>query len=184
MCLPLLFDNNSQWTSIIWDPGITFRMFCWLGDCQYLSSCFSFNILYFWPWRRSVMQLWAEISMRRLHYPICITRNWWPSVDAMLTVIFRMGLRPCHFLNWLQWQPIRLFCITVNKSLTNCLVYNTNNLWGSIDINFHNAKLILSLAHLLIKGANMSVTHSSKHIPFHLLYIHYQKALTLCWGSL
>jgi len=121
--------------------------------------------------------------MRRLHYPICITRNWWPSVDARLTVISRMGLWLCHFLYWLQWLPIRLLRITVSNSLTKYLIYQTNDLWGSIDAHFRDGELNVLLPLLLIKAANMSVTHNSKHIPFQLLNWHYQKALMLCWWS-
>jgi len=121
--------------------------------------------------------------MQCLDYPMRITRNWWPSVDTMLTVIFRMGLWPCHILHCVQWLPIRLLWITAHKSLTNYLIYKTKNLWGSIDAHFQDGEVNMSLALLLIKAANMLVTHNSKHIPFQLPYLHYQKALTLCWWS-
>jgi len=56
-CLLLLFDYSTQSKSIIWHPVITFCMFCILRDRQYFNSCFSFNDMYFWPGRRSIVQL-------------------------------------------------------------------------------------------------------------------------------
>ena len=94
-----------------------------------------------------------------------------------------MGLWPCHILYWLQWLAIRLLRITVSKFLTNSIMYKTNNLWDCIDAHVQNGELNVSLALLLIKAANMLVTHNSKHIPFELPYLNYEKALTLCWRS-
>ena len=87
--------------------------------------------------------------MRCLHYPISITTNWWPSVDARLMVISRMGPWPCHFLYCPQSLPIHWFQITVSKSLTNYLIYKTNNLWGSSDTHFQNGEVNVLLALLL-----------------------------------
>ena len=121
--------------------------------------------------------------MRCLHYPICITRNWSPSVDAGLTDIVRIGLWPCPLLYCLQWLPIHWLRVTASESLTNYRIYKTKNLWGSIDTQFQNGEVNVLLALLLIKAANMLVTHNSKYIPFQLPYLHYQNALTLCWCS-
>jgi len=97
-CLLLQFDDSTQSKSIIWHQVTTFCMFCILRDRQYFNSCFSFNVMYFWPGRRSIGQLQAQISIRWLHYPICITSNWWTSDDAELTDILRTAPWPCHLL--------------------------------------------------------------------------------------
>jgi len=118
-----------------------------------------------------------------LHYPICMTRDWWPSVDARLMVIFRTGLWLHNFLYCLKWLPISWWRITASRSLTNYLIRQMKTLWGSVDAHFQNAEVNASLTLLLIKAATMLVMHNSKHIAFKSPYLHYQKVMMLCWRS-
>jgi len=115
---------------------------------------------------------------------MCITRKSWPLVDMKLTVNVRMGPWPYYFLFCLQWLAIGWLRITVSKSLVNYLIQTSTFLWGSIDAHSKNWELIVSLALLLIKAANMMVALNRKHIPFQSPYLHCQISLTLFDGQL
>ena len=80
--LPLKFDNSTWWESMIEHGVIIFRLVWRLRYRLYLNLCFSINILYFWPLRRSKVLWWNQISTQCHHYPICMTRNCWCSLDA------------------------------------------------------------------------------------------------------
>jgi hypothetical protein len=116
-----------------------------------------------------------------LHYPICNARNSSPVVDTRSTVNFRMGPWPYHFLFCRSWRVICWLWITVSKSLTNYHIENPKICSDSMDAYFQNGEVTISLAHLMVKAANMLVTHNWKHIPFQSPYLHYQMSLTRCW---
>ena len=78
------------------------------------------------------------------------------SVDAALTLIFKIGQGVCHCLFGLQRRPIICICITKNKSLYNYLTYKTENRWYSIDAYFQNGAASVSLSLLLWNVTNTS----------------------------
>ena len=125
--------------------------------------------------------------MRCLHYPLCITRPWWPSVDAGLMDIVRMAPWPCHFLFSAYWVTIHWLWIAASKSLTNYRIYKTRNCGGSID-GWGVAALTWTI--LPIKAANtsiMSKCHSTAlglykmQLPNHWHSV--DTLLTRCWCS-
>jgi len=120
------------------------------------------------------------MSMRCVHYPICITTNWWPSVDAGLTDIVRMGPWPCHFLFCAYWVVIHRLWIAASKSLTNYLIYKTKNCGGSIDAW---GVVALTQTILPIKSANTSIMSKCRNIALELYKMQHPNSLTLCWRS-
>jgi len=118
-----------------------------------------------------------------LHYPICIMRNSWHSVDTQLMVNFRMGPWQYNFL-FCQWYlAIRWLWRTVSKSLTNYLIQKAKFRWSSFDAHCQDGEVTVPLALLTVQAANMLVTHNRKHIPFQSPYLQYQISLTLCWRA-
>ena len=82
MLLHLLFDNSIWSKSLIQCPEITVWMICRLRHRWFCNQCFSFCELYFRLQRRSIVLLWAQISIQCLVYPIYKTEDCWRSVDA------------------------------------------------------------------------------------------------------
>jgi len=121
--------------------------------------------------------------MWSLHCPICIASNSWDSVNTQFTVNFKMGPWPYNFLFCQWWLAISWLWITVSKSLTNYLIQKAKLHWGSIDAHFQNGEATVPLAILMVRAANMLVTHNRKHIPFQSPYLHYQISLMLCWHA-
>ena len=115
-----------------------------------------------------------------LYYPICITSNWWPSVDAGLMDIVRMAPWPCHFLFGAYWVAIPWLWIAACKSLTNYLIYKTKNRGGSID-TWGVAALIQTI--LPIKAANTSIMGKFRSTALALCKMQQPKLWTLCWRS-
>jgi len=81
MLLFLLHDNSILSRAFIQHPVITFCMFCSVQYRLFWNPGFSFYILYFYILWRSIVLLWAQISVRCLEYPICRTEDCWSSVD-------------------------------------------------------------------------------------------------------
>jgi hypothetical protein len=63
-----------------------------------------------------------------------------------VTLILRMGQRPCSYLFCLYWLPIRTLWITSTKSLVNYCTYQATNRCRSIDAYYN----VLSIKHLLL----------------------------------
>jgi len=120
------------------------------------------------------------MSMRCVHYPICITTNWWPSVDAGLTDIVRLAPGPCHFLFCTNWVAIHRLQIAASKSLTNYLIYKTKNCGGSIDAW---GVVALTQTILPIKSANNSIMSKCRNTALGLYKMEHPKSLALCWRS-
>jgi hypothetical protein len=59
-------------------------------------------------------------------------------VDALLTLIFRLGMRPCHFLFCPSRLPICWLWIPASKCHPNGLTYKTRNCWHSVDAQCQN----------------------------------------------
>jgi len=57
-------------------------------------------------------------------------------VDALLTLIFKMGHGACHFLLCLSMQPSLWVYITTTKSLFKYQAYKIKSYWRSIDAYF------------------------------------------------
>jgi hypothetical protein len=52
-----------------------------------------------------------------------------------------------------------------------------------MDAHLQNVKVTVPLALLMVKAANMFVTHNRKHIPFQSPNLHCPWSLTLCWRA-
>jgi len=115
-----------------------------------------------------------------LHYPICITSNWLPSVDAGLTDIVRMAPWPWHFLFCTNWLALHWLQIAASKSLPNYLIYKTNNCGGSIDAW---GVVALTQTILPIKAANTSIMGKCRSTALGLYMMQHPKSFTLCWRS-
>jgi len=120
------------------------------------------------------------MSMRCVHYLICVTTNWWSSVDAGLTDIVRMARRPCHFLFCAYWVAIHRLWIAASKLVTNYLIYKTKNCGGSIDA-WGVVALTQTILH--IKSANTSIMSTCRNTALGLYKMQHRKSLTLCWHS-
>jgi len=118
--------------------------------------------------------------MQCLHYPICITSNWWPSDDAGLMDIIRMAPWLYHFLFCAYWVAICWLWIAASKSLTNYLIYKTNTCGGSIE-TWGVAALTQTI--LPIKAANTSIMGQWRSTSLGLYKMQHPKSLTLCWRS-
>jgi hypothetical protein len=136
--------------------------------------------MYFWLGRSSIAQWWAQISIRCLHYPICITSNWWPSVNAELTDIVRTAPCTCHFLFCTYWMVIYWLWIPASKSLTNYLIYKTKHCGASIDA-WGVAAWTETI--LPIKVADTSNMDKCRSTALGLYKMQHRKLLTLCWRS-
>jgi len=66
-------------------------------------------------------------------------------IDALLTLMLRMGQWPCCYLFSQYKRPIRPLCITTTKSLVNYRTYKTTNRWRSVDAHCN----VLFIQHLL-----------------------------------
>jgi len=102
--------------------------------------------------------------MQCVHYPICITTNWWPSVDAGLTDIVRMAPWPCHFLFCAYRVAIHRLWIAASESLTNYLIHKSKNCGGSIDTW---GVVALTQTILPIKSANNSIMGTCRIQPLY-----------------
>jgi len=118
-----------------------------------------------------------------LYYPICVTTNSWHLVEMKLTDNLRIGQWPYHFLICQYWLAIGWLWITVSKWLTNCFIENTKDRWCSIDDHFQNWEMTVPGALLMVKAANMFVTHNRKHDMFQSPYLHNQISLMICWQA-
>jgi len=118
--------------------------------------------------------------MRFLHYAICITSNWSPSVDAGLTHIVRMAPWPGHFLFYAYWVAIHWLWIAASKTLTKYLIYRNKTCGGFID-TWGVAALLQTL--LPIKAANTLIMGKCHSTALGLCKIQHTKSLTLGWRS-
>ena len=82
MLLILQFGNSILSKSGNQQPISCFCRFCSLRYRLLWNLYLSFYLLYFSLERRSVVLLWAYVSAQCLDYPLCKTKNCWPSIDA------------------------------------------------------------------------------------------------------
>ena len=111
--------------------------------CLRILSCYFVNELRCYcpgGWCGNIAWLSANKGCQLLVYrcqqssAIWIIQNARPKIiDALLTLICKMGHGACcfHFCLW-RW-PILWLCITMTKSLVNYLTEKTKNHWHSID---------------------------------------------------
>jgi len=85
-------------------------------------------------------------------------------IDALLTLILRMGWWPCCFLFCLNRLPIHQLCITATKSLCNYHTYKTTNRWRSVDAHSQNGAVTELLSLLPMTAGYASDIHNSDHI--------------------
>jgi len=104
-------------------------------------------------------------------------------VDALLTLIFRLVMGPCHFLFCPSRLPLCWLWIPASKWHSNGLTYKIKNRWRSIDAHFQNVALTLSISLLPIKAVHTLVMDNSEQIGFQLTYLPQKILLTLHWRS-
>jgi hypothetical protein len=104
-------------------------------------------------------------------------------VDALSTIILRLGMGPCR----VPFLPSRLaICslrIPASKWHPNGLTYKIKNGWRSVHTHFKNVAVTVSISLLPIKAAHTLVMDNSEQIGFQLTYLPQKISLTLCWGS-
>jgi hypothetical protein len=118
--------------------------------------------------------------MRHLHFPICITRNWWPSVEAWSTNSIRIALSVCYILICAYRAAIHWLWIAVCQSLTNYLIYKTKTCRCSVDAW---GVAVLRQTILPIQAANTSIMGKCHSTALGLYKMQHTKLLTLCWRS-
>jgi len=121
-------------------------------------------------------------------------------VDALLTLIFRLGQWPCHDRFCSEWMPIRWLWghpiaepldytwsyaqnrwHSVDNLLTRCWcsVDNLLTLWWcsfwGVPVSTHTI--------LPIKAANTSIMDKCRSAALGLYMVQHTKSLTLCWRS-
>jgi len=69
--------------------------------------------------------------------------------------------------------------MTASKSLSNYCMYKTKNHEDSVNAQFQNGAVTVSLALLSIKTANKVIMDNSEQITFQLPYVQDQKSLML-----
>jgi len=104
-------------------------------------------------------------------------------VDALLTLIFRLGMGPCHFLFCPSRLPICWLWIPQSKWHPNGLTYKIKNRWRSIDAYFQNVAVTVSISLFPIKAAHILVMDKTEQIGFQLTYLQQKISLTLRWRS-
>ena len=104
-------------------------------------------------------------------------------VDALLTLIFRLGMGPCHFLFCPSRLPVCWLWIPASKWHSNGLTYKIKNRWRSVDAHFQNVAFAVSISLLPIKAAHTLVMDNSEQIGFQLTYLPQIILLTLRWRS-
>jgi len=105
-------------------------------------------------------------------------------VDALLMLIFRLGMEPCRCLFCSSKLPICWLWIPVSKWHPNGLTtYQTKNRWRSIDAHFQNVAVTVSISLLPIKAANTLVMDNSEQLSLQLTYLWHKISLTLRWRS-
>ena len=75
-------------------------------------------------------------------------------VDALLTLIFRMGQQACHFPIWLYMRPILQLWTSAFNCQSDYPQCKTRNHWHTIDSHFQDGVGSVSLLFLIIKAAS------------------------------
>jgi len=121
-------------------------------------------------------------------------------VDALLTLIFRLGLGPCHFFFCTQRLPIRWLWVNAVAQPLNHIRCNTRDCWRSVDTllmlcwRFVDGLLTLcwrslsgeatsTLTILHIKAADTSIMDKCRSATPGWYMMQHTKSLTLCWRS-
>jgi len=104
-------------------------------------------------------------------------------VDALLTLIFRLGMGPCRVLFCPSRLPICWLWIPASKWHPNGYTYKIKNRWHYVDVHFQNVAVTVSVSVLPIKAAHTLVMDNSEQIGFQLNYLPQKISLTLRWRS-
>ena len=105
------------------------------------------------------------------------------TVDAPLTLIFRMRQIVCHCCFCPSRLPTSHKWMSATNRNINSIGCNANYYWRSIDAYSQNGAVPMLLYLLLINTANTLVMHNSDQITVRLLYLQDHKSLTLHWCS-
>jgi len=106
------------------------------------------------------------------------------TVDAVLTLTFRIWLLPCRLLFCPQRLPILRLGITASKSVSDALTYHRKYRWHSIDTRYQNVAVTAPRSLLPAQAACLLNMNSREQITFRLSCLHIQKSFTLHWRSL
>jgi hypothetical protein len=104
-------------------------------------------------------------------------------VDALLTLIFILGMGPCRVLFCPSRLPICWLWIPASKWHPNVLTNKIKNRWRSVDTHFQNVAVTVSISLLPLKASHTLVMDNSEQIGFQLTYLPQKMLLTLRWGS-
>jgi hypothetical protein len=100
-------------------------------------------------------------------------------VDALLTLIFRLGMGPSPFLFCPSRLPVCWLWIPASKWHYNRLTYKIKNRWRSVDAHFHNVAVTVWISLLRIKAAHTLVMDNSDQIGLQFTYLPQIILLTL-----
>jgi hypothetical protein len=78
----LQLDNCTLLKFGIWQPIISWWMFCNLQHWVFRNTCFSYYMLHFWLFRHSMVVLWVPSCAQSLEYQICKTKYCWCSIPV------------------------------------------------------------------------------------------------------
>ena len=104
-------------------------------------------------------------------------------VDALLTLISRLGIGPCHCLFCPSRLPVCWLWIPASKWHSNGLTYKIKNCWCCVDAHFQNVAVTVSISLLPIMAAHTLVIDNSEQISSQLTYLPQIISLTLHWRS-
>jgi len=104
-------------------------------------------------------------------------------VDALLKIIFRLGMGPCRVLFCPSRLPICWLWIPASKWHPNGLTHKIKNRWHSVDAHFPNVAVTMSISLVPIQASHTLVMDNSEQIGVQLTYLPQNISLPLRWCS-
>ena len=104
-------------------------------------------------------------------------------VDALWTLIFRMGLWLCHSMFCQGRVPVGWLMIAATRSLFDYCTSMSKNPWWFVDAHLQDGAGSMMLIFLTWKAANTSFGNGCNPLRLRLPNMQSQKSLTLRWRS-
>jgi len=92
--------------------------------------------------------------LQRLNHSSITCLTGLKMVDALLTLIFRMGQPGCHFLFWVEIQPIPHWWLSASNCHLDYPRCKSKNHWHAVDYHVQDGAGSVSLLILFIKAAD------------------------------
>jgi len=104
-------------------------------------------------------------------------------VDALLTLIYKQVLWPCHYRICKERLPILRLWINAVAQPLDYRRFNIQNRWRSVDAHFQSGAVTMSRSLLLRTAANTMIMDICHSRALGLYKMQCPKLLTLCWHS-